>query len=566
MNDAVISVRGLKAEYRRHHAWELALNDVTFTIQRGEVVGIAGESGSGKSTLGSILLGERVGGRRVASGKVEFEGIDLSRGATRDIGKLFGGRIAFVPQNGGASLTPTLRIGGHFRETMHRHRPELSAAEVSAHSRKLLADVGLPNPEQSLRRFPHQFSGGQQQRITLALALCGDPEVLILDEPTTGQDALIRRGLVELLRNLVADGRKTVIFISHDLATLSEICTRIMVMRRGEVVEDRSSGELLKHPDHSYTRALIDAIPQINAAPRYYARADGGKRDDSRNDILSFQNVNHAYATAPRLTLNEVSFSVRQGETLALVGESGSGKSTLLRIAAGLLELRSGQVTFAGQPIDTGSKRRCLQSQRDIQIIFQNPDNSLNPRHKVGRILTRPLSLYFGMKAQEARREVIRLLESVQLPAAYVDRYPSELSGGEKQRVAIARALAAKPSMLLCDEIVSALDVSVQESILKLLHELKIEKELSLLFVTHDLAVARWFADRIVVLYRGSLVEIAPVPTLDGKVHHPYTTQLLDAVPRVGEVPGVHAGDEIVPDPDAAWIQVGADHRIRSSS
>lgn len=561
----LISAQGVAADYRRGRHWEPVIRNLHLAIRAGEIVGLAGESGSGKSTLGALLLGERMDTRRLSSGSIVFGEIDLFDAPRGEIGRLRGRRIAFVPQNGGTSLTPTLRIGGHFFETIRRHRRDLSPVQIAEHSHDLLAQVGIPDPGNALRRFPHQFSGGQQQRITIALALSGDPDLLVLDEPTTGQDAVIRRGLVELLRDLVADRQKTVLFISHDLATLSEICNRIVIMRSGEIVEEGPTGSILTAPAHHYSRTLIEALPRFDRAPA--VSADRGRRSISEQRILAFDTISHAYGDASKPVLEKVSLSLRSGETLALVGESGSGKSTLLRIAAGLLTPRSGALLHKGGTLNFDAARRTGEARRGIQIIFQNPDRSLNPRKRVGRIVGRPLSLFFGLNGTEQKTEVKRLLESVQLPEHYADRYPGELSGGEKQRVAIARALAARPSLLLCDEVVSALDVSVQGSILDLLRRLRQDTDLSILFVTHDLALVRWFADSVAVLHRGVLVEQGPVGILDQRRHHPYTLQLLDAVPRLGKASTRPETGSIPPaDAEASWIEAGPNHLIRQTS
>lgn len=535
-HNALVIATDVSADYLQETGWDAVLRHVSLTINRGEIVGLAGESGSGKSTLGSIIMGERMANRRVAKGQVDFDGYDMQQIPPRELQRLHGSRIGFVPQNGGNSLTPTLRIAGHFAETLNRHRPGMSRAEVAGRTRALLEKVGIPDPVAAMRRYPHQFSGGQQQRITLALALCAEPDLLILDEPTTGQDAVIRQSIVALLRDIAADGQTAMLFVSHDLATISELCSRVVVMKLGEIVEDGSVARVLGAPEHPYTQTLVAALPRIDAPPaavtehRAPTPATG-----QRSDILHLDGITYRYdSNNARPVLDQVSLAVAKGETLALVGESGSGKSTLLRIAAGLIPQAAGALAYDGQQIAQDAARRSLEERRQVQIIFQNPDRSLNGQKRIGDILARPLEMFFGMKGAERDREVARLLDDVQLPASYARRYPSELSGGQKQRVAIARALAARPSILLCDEVISALDVSIQVQILDLLRQIRTETNMAMLFVTHDLAVVRWFADRIVVLYRGQIIEELRPEDLDRPEGlQPYTRQLLQAAPRV---------------------------------
>ncbi len=531
---ALIIATNVSVEYRQEFGWEPVLRNVSITIYPGEIVGLAGESGSGKSTFGSVIMGERLPNRRVVEGQVDFDGYDMQRIPPHDLQRIHGARIGFVPQDGGKALTPTLRIVGHFLETLRRHRPDMSAAQMRERTIELLRRVGIPEPDAVLLRYPHQFSGGQQQRITLALALCAEPNLLILDEPTTGQDAVIRQGIVALLKSIAAEGQTAMLFVSHDLATLSELCSRIVVMRLGEIVEDGPAAKVLGAPEHPYTRALVAALPRLETAPASVKESDL-YRNTGESRILSLSGITCRYDQRKAWpVLDNVSVSVNKGETLALVGESGSGKSTLLRIAAGLVHQDRGDMTFDGKRLDADAARRSLEDRRRIQIVFQNPDRSLNPQKRIGAILGRPLELFFNMKGEEKNREVMRLLESVQLPASYASRFPSELSGGQKQRVAIARALAAKPDILLCDEVISALDVSIQVQVLDLLRQIRAETNMAMVFVTHDIAVVRWFADRISVLYRGVIIEEMLPSALDRPDSlQPYTRQLLEAVPRV---------------------------------
>jgi peptide/nickel transport system ATP-binding protein len=603
------------------------LREVSLTVAAGETVGIVGESGCGKSTLALALLGYLRRGSQVASGSVCFGGSDLFALTPDAQRRIRGGRIALIPQNAGQSLTPTLRIGRQIGEALRLHT-SLDAAAIQARTLELLAQVRLPDLMGMAQRYPHQISGGQQQRVAIAMALAGAPELLILDEPTTGLDVTTQAHLLDLLAELSATHGTTMVYISHDLGVIARACDRVAVMYAGEIVEAGAAAWLFAHPVHPYTQGLLASVPSLRAAripaalpgqpPRIGALAEGcafaprcrladvtcrtvspALMDLTAQDDRQVRCHHHALAAAdiaqettalarsterlaaphePLLALEAVSLSyekpalldtlrclvagdtpsqarpvvravsltVRRGETLALVGESGSGKSTVVRAIAGLLLPLNGSITFEGVDLKRLAEARPAAAQRAIQMIFQNPDASLNPRHTVAELLAQPLRLYFGLSRKVCRDRAAALLEQVRLGAHYLDRYPAQLSGGEKQRVAIARAFAAEPTLVLCDEVTSALDVSVQAAVLQLLADLQRQYGTTYIFISHDLAVVRSVADYVAVMQRGEVCDAGTVEEVFSPPFHPYTEVLMNAVlePKT-DAPAVHEGARV---------------------
>lgn len=608
MTTPVISVAGLSVSYRHGSGWLKVLHGVDFSISRGEVLGLVGESGCGKSTVGLQLLAYSQPNMRVDAGTVTFGGENLLRLGRRQLDRLRGNRIGFVPQNPTTALNPAIRIGDQVAEPLFLHGKVSSGAEAGERSARLLDLVGLPNARALLRRYPHQLSGGQQQRVCIAIAIACDPDLIVLDEPTTGLDVTTQEQIVALLADLRTRLGTAMLYVTHDLALLAQIADRVGVMYAGHLVETAPSSELFRAPRHPYTQGLIASLPRIEDPPdtprsiplqgglkrsdlpvgcafaprcpiadedcfrvpqaleeiapghrvacvrwRLAARAHSASdvvylrhlpREAAPEPILNVKDLTLAYgasasiwsrlsAAKPFVAVRDLSFAIARGETLALVGESGSGKSTVARAVSGLLPPRAGEIAFEGKAVARSYARREADQRRLIQFVFQNPDASLNPRKTVGRILARPLAFYFGTRGRKATARVAEVLREVQLDAAYAKRYPDELSGGERQRVAIARALVAHPDLLLCDEVLSALDVSVQANIIELLRRLRVEHKLSMLFISHDLAVVRSLADRVAVMYRGQLVEIGSNHDVFAPPFHPYTLTLLAAVPSV---------------------------------
>ncbi len=538
----VVRIEDLSVDYAGDRGWTRAVDGVSFEIADGEALGLAGESGSGKTTVAYALMGERRGASRVG-GRVLFRGRDIFGLPPKELVSTRGRSIGFVPQNPMASLTPSMKVGDQIGEMLRFHDVAVPQG-LRARVVELLESVGIPGPAAAARRYPHELSGGQQQRVAIAMALACKPDLVILDEPTTGLDVTTQKRILELLAGLKRETGVSMLYVSHDLASLSQICDRLAVMQRGRLVEVAETGSLFADARHDYTRRLIAAIPRIDVPPE--GRAGPAITGDDttllRVDDLAVSYARRSLFGFGRLPANAdsvkgVSFAVGRGKTFALIGESGSGKSSIARAVAGLTAPRAGTIRFKGEALPALAGQRPLALRQKIQIIFQNPDSSLNPRKTVRSILARPLRMFSGLDAAGRERKVVELLDSVRLPAAYADRRPHQLSGGERQRVAIARALAAEPELIICDEILSALDVSVQASVLQLLETLQRERGLTYLFISHDLAVVRWFAQEIGVLSQGAFCEIGDTETTLSAPTSPYTIQLLDAVPRIAAGP-----------------------------
>ncbi len=547
----VAQVKSLSVDYHGDRGWSRAVDGVSFEIANGEALGLAGESGSGKTTVAYSLMGEQRGASRVGGGQVLFRGRDIFAMPERELTAIRGRSIGFVPQNPMASLTPSMKVGHQIGEMLTFHSVPVPQG-VGARVVELLDSVGIQQPAKAARRYPHELSGGQQQRVAIAMALACRPDLVVLDEPTTGLDVTTQKRILQLLAELKRETGVSMLYVSHDLASLAQLCERVAVMQKGRLVEVADTASLFERPQHDYTRKLIAAIPRIDRPPAGHPGTTPAGEDEAPN-LLEVENLTVSYARRGLLgfgklpagadTVKGVSFSVQRGQTFALIGESGSGKSSIARAVAGLARPRLGTIRFAGTPLAALARQRPLQLRQKIQIIFQNPDSSLNPRKTVRSILSRPLAMFGRLDAAGREARVAELLQAVRLDPAYADRRPHQLSGGERQRVAIARALAADPELIICDEILSALDVSVQASILQLLETLQRERGLTYLFISHDLAVVRWFAQQIGVLSQGAFCEIGDTETTLSAPSSPYTIQLLDAVPRIGASPAAAASE-----------------------
>jgi len=603
-NEPLIQVKNLSVGFTSRAGDTLPiLRNIDLSLHRGDTIGLVGESGCGKSTLALAMMGYLKTGLRVLDGESDFKGhnvFDLDQKALEDIR---GGDLALIPQNAGQSLTPTMRIGQQINESLLLHT-NFSKEQWPRRCIEVLTQVRLPQPDVLLERYPHELSGGQQQRVAIAMALAGEPDVLLLDEPTTGLDVTTQAHVLELLRALALETGTAMVYVSHDLGAIAQVCDTVVVMYAGEIVLSGTARQVLKHPNHPYARGLLSSIPRLKQAivpasmpgrPPAPGRAgngcgfvdrcplaeqrchderpvlESGKAGemirchfhqrlenlpppeppnrserinlDEADIILRLEDVAISYSkpgfvekilghgSMVPATVDRVNMSIRKGETIGLVGESGSGKSTILRMIAGLQPPLKGSVEFETTTnLNTSVDDRAKDTLRRIQIIFQNPDSSLNPRQTVGEILAQPLKLYFGYQAEELRERIEALLTRVRLSIDYIGRLPSQLSGGEKQRVAVARAFAAEPDLVLCDEVTSALDVSVQAAVLELLTELQADRGTTYIFVSHDLSVVRAVADRVAVLYQGRLCEIGPSAQVYDLPSHPYTETLLGAV------------------------------------
>ncbi|MFD1815239.1 dipeptide ABC transporter ATP-binding protein [Rhodococcus gannanensis] len=522
----LLAVDGLRVEYGSEGDPVVAVDGVGFTVSRGEVVAVVGESGSGKSTTAHAVIGLLSGSGRVTGGSVTFDGRRLDTLPERALEKLRGARIGLVPQDPTTSLNPVVRIGEQVAEVLRIHGlADRRTARIEA--LRILGEAGLDNPELRARQYPQDLSGGQRQRVLIGIALACRPDLVIADEPTSALDVTVQRRILDHLQARIAENGTAVLFITHDLGVAADRADRIVVMQHGRVVETGPARQVLSDPQHEYTRALIDAAPSLADAP---VRPSHGASEP----LLTVANVSKTFRIDRRTSLDaveNVSFEVSRGRTLSLVGESGSGKSTTARIAIRLETATSGQVSFDGRDITTLRGRELRALRRRAQIVHQNPYASLNPKLRIRDIVAEPLAAFgIGTRDDRARR-VAELLDQVALSAAHLDRRPAELSGGQRQRVAIARALALQPELLVLDEPVSALDVSVQAQILDLLGELQTELGLAYLFISHDLAVVRQVSDDVAVMRSGEIVEFGTTTDIFDNPQHEYTRSLLDAIP-----------------------------------
>lgn len=535
----ILDIAGYSLDYATPGGFMRALDDVTLSIARGEVLGLVGESGSGKTSLAWAIMRHLPPSAREA-GAIRLTGQDLLQVSGAEIAAIRGKRIGMVFQDPSTSLNPTLPLGEQLAEVLVRHRG-LTRRQAWAEGEERLAHVGLKVPRQMMRRYPHEASGGEKQRVVIATAFACQPECIIFDEPTTALDVITARQILELFKELQAETGVASVYISHDLALVSQIATKVAVIHRGKIVEQGSIDQVFARPQDDYTRKLLAAVPRPDRRLVETPPPLAGK------PLVEVEKVSVHYGRKPFLgrllgrantqfTGNrEVSLSVMPGEILGIVGESGSGKSTLAKAMTGLNRFE-GEIRFDGRRI-SGLSDMDRAYRRDVQIIFQHPDSSLNPRQRIREILSRPLALYGEPGERRDAAAIGELLEQVRLPASYAERYPHQLSGGEKQRVAIARAFASRPRLVICDEITSALDVSVQASVIELLIDLQKRFGTAYLFITHDLNLVRQIAHRIAVMYRGDLVDLVETAALSGGVLHPYTRSLLDAVPAPATAP-----------------------------
>jgi peptide/nickel transport system ATP-binding protein len=507
-----------------------AVSDVGFSINANEILCLVGESGSGKSMIAHAILGLLPRRVQAVAGRIEFEGTDLRSLRAAQLKALRGAGIAMIFQEPLSALNPLKNVGAQVAEAITVHDRRKSAGQVAARVLELFSQVGLPEPQRLRAAFPFQLSGGQRQRVMIAMALANNPRLLIADEPTTALDVTTQRQILDLIKGQQEKMGMGVLLITHDIGVVGDIADHVVVLRKGRVVETGSAAEVLGRPSEDYTRMLLEAVPG-RGAPR-------AGLAELAAPLLEVQTLNKTFVTRqglfaePRrvVAAKDLGFALRKGCTLAVVGESGSGKSTLARMLLRLIAPDDGAILWKGASLLNMDRQALRQFRRRAQIVFQDPYASLDPRLRVGEsILRGPLA--FGIKRAEAAALACRWLERVGLDAHAFDRFPHEFSGGQRQRICIARALALEPELLIADEAVSALDVSVQAQVLDLLAGLKAEMGLAMLFITHDLRVAREIADRIIVMQRGCIVEAADAERLFAAPQHEYTRRLLDAVP-----------------------------------
>lgn len=609
-----LTIENLTVAYRSGDEWLDAVRDFSLGIKPGQIYGLVGESGSGKTTVALTIMRYLGEAGRVRQGKISFAEHDLLDLEDSDLREVWGDQLALVPQDPLSSLNPSIQVGEQLQELL-RHHLNLGGTESERRAIELLEMVRVPDPERVAKSYPHQISGGMQQRVMIAMALSTEPKLLILDEPTTALDVTTQAAILQLLRELIQGKETAALYVTHNLGVIATICDRVSVLYAGELVEDATTRELFQRPLHPYTQGLLDSVPRLGdnkssvtlqaipgripslrerpagcvfeprcplaieiclERPPLETLPDGRQIRCHRwpeiqaGEISSqippslqqlLETDSQADDALPVLELKElkVHFDIRRslgevisrksalkvkavdgidlnlgrGKTLGLVGESGSGKTTLARAVIGLEKATDGSMKLLDIPLPSGLNKRDKETLGHLQIVFQNPEEALNPYMSVGETLRRPLMTLRQMSREEADQEVNRLLAAVRLPASYAQRRPDQLSGGEKQRVAIARAFAANPNLLISDEPVSALDVSVQASILNLLSELQQELGSSNLFISHDLAVVGYLADDIAVIYAGNLMEVAEAEALFKPPYHPYTEALLSAIPLI---------------------------------
>jgi peptide/nickel transport system ATP-binding protein len=502
--------------------WRPIINGLDLTLDKGEVLGLIGESGAGKSTFGLASMAYTRQGCRISSGSIVFDGMELFGASEETLREVMGVRIAYVAQSAAASFNPAHRLIKQYAEAPIKHNI-MSFADAEKEAVDIYRRLLLPDPERIGYRYPHQVSGGQLQRAMVAMAMACKPDLIVFDEPTTALDVTTQIEVLASIKRITRQFNTAAIYITHDLAVVAQLADRIMVLRHGNLVEENNARQLIASPKEEYTHALLSVRT---------LREDKDLSKTEHDIILEVENVSASY-TGKDLVLEDIDLKIRRGRTVALVGESGSGKSTLARVITGLLPPLNGRVVYNGQDLPPALKQRKKDSLRVMQMIYQMPDTALNPRQRVNKIIGRPLQFYYGIHGKEAEKRVLELLDMIELTPKYKDRFPPELSGGEKQRVCIARALAAKPDLIICDEVTSALDQLVAEEILKLLRKLQNDLQVSYLFITHDLATVKAIADEIVVMLRGKIVEQGRKTDVLAPPHHEYTDLLLESVPEM---------------------------------
>ncbi|KAA5538181.1 ABC transporter ATP-binding protein [Paenimyroides baculatum] len=560
MKEPILRVENLSISFLQEKKWNEVIHSISFEVYPNEIVGIVGESGSGKSVSSLAVMGllpKNVSD--LNTGSIHFKNEDITNYSEKAFQKIRGKKVSMIFQEPMSSLNPSINCGEQVAEILETHT-NLSEKEIKAEVLRLFDQVKLPDPITFYNKYPHQISGGQKQRVMIAMAIACKPEILIADEPTTALDVTVQQEIILLLKNLQQETGMSILFISHDLSLISEICDRILVMYKGEIVEQNSALKIFKHPEHIYTKALIASRPALNvrlkrlptiqdylsgtenaAAISQEERKEHLDKLYDKKPLLRVENVEKEYLLKTQLfkpndyfkAVDNVSFKMYEGETLGLVGESGCGKSTLGNAILQLDPATKGQIFYRDKDITKLSKNELKELRKEIQIIFQDPFASLNPKITVGEAILEPMKVHkLYANDKERKEKVLDLLNKVGLLPEHYDRYPHEFSGGQRQRIGIARTIAVNPKLIICDESVSALDISVQAQVLNLLNDLKDNFGFTYLFISHDLAVVKYISDQIIVMNKGKIEEQNEADALIEHPKKPYTQKLINAIPK----------------------------------
>ena len=531
----LLEVRDLKIQARKDDGEIIPIvKGVSFDVKAGEVVALIGESGSGKTTISLSSLAYCKPGLEFAGGEVRLHGKDVLSMPPLEVRDLRGRKVAYLAQSAAATFNPALKIGEQVTESAVLHNI-LTQEQANQRAEELYRALELPDPDRLGGRYPHQVSGGQLQRLMAAMALCGKPDLLVLDEPTTALDVTTQIEVLKAFKKVIREEGSAAIYVTHDLAVVAQVADHIVVLYGGEIMEQGSADDIINRPTHAYTRRLMAAVRPTPAAGQGDEATGEHRREDP---AIVVKDVTAGYGGivdgAPAITiLRDINVEIERGDVVGVIGESGCGKSTMARVVAGLLPAANGQVILDGTELEPALKDRSRSDLQKVQFVFQMADTALNPKQRLGEILGRPIEFYRGLKGKEKRQKVAELLQMVELPPEFAYRYPQELSGGQKQRVNLARALAADPEVLLCDEVTSALDTIVGANVIELLKGLRKNLGVSFVFISHDLSTVASFADKIVVLYAGRVVEQGPVDRVLSPPYHPYTRLLITSVPEM---------------------------------